>query len=350
MQRTLSVWGTCQAFEPAETDAIGAAAGSLLIADLDLSNRKTIVAAHLALAPHRRSGRPCLFLLRDMSPRAQVQANALGAQLIMPFDTPQPLLLEKVGALLGRLTIGEPGATLQRRFIAASAATAELLEAASAGAPLPRSAINRSVEAINRAADGGDLAAWLDMVWQHDDATYQHCLLVSGLAAAFARHLGFRAADREQLTGAAVLHDVGKALIPLDILRKEGPLAAEEQAVMRRHPEIGHGMLARQGGFSALTLEAVLSHHEYLDGSGYPAGLGADHLPDVVRMITICDIYAALIERRPYKPALPPEQAFGMLADMGGKLDADLLRAFRELVLGTESARPNSGRRSGKAA
>ena len=105
---------------------------------------------------------------------------------------------------------------LQGHFIAASAAMAEMLTAAADGRALPADAVNGSVEAINRAADGGDLGAWLDMVWQHDDATYQHCLLVAGLAAAFAHRLGFPENARRLVTSAAVLHDIGKARIPLE--------------------------------------------------------------------------------------------------------------------------------------
>ncbi|TAJ27256.1 HD domain-containing phosphohydrolase [Bosea sp. (in: a-proteobacteria)] len=338
LQRALSIWGACDAFDPADVDGIGRASDQVFVVDLDLTNRDTIAAARFALAPHRRSGAPCLFLLRDMSPRAQIQANALGAKLLLPVDTPHPVLLDRVGMLLGRIDPGSPAAAVQQRFIAASAGTADLLDAAGAGRALPVAAIGQSIEALNRAADGGNLGAWLDLVWQHDDATYQHCLLVSGLAAAFAQRLGFSEADRAQVAGAALLHDIGKARVPLDILRKEGPLDPGQQAVMRRHPEIGYELLVAQGGFTPLTLAAVLSHHELLDGSGYPHGIGGDQLPDLVRMITICDIYGALIERRPYKPAMAPEDAFGILVGMGAKLDMDLVRAFGGVVLGAATA------------
>lgn len=339
LQRALSVWGACRAFDLAEIDEIRKAAGRLLIVDLDLSRPATIVSASAALATHRQSGAPFLFLLRDMSPRSQMQANALGAQAILPAETPPSALLDKVGAMLGLLRGSGPETVLQRRFVRASAAFAGLLEAAGSDGPLPVQAINDSVEAINRAADDGNLDAWLDMVWQHDDATYQHCLLVSGLVAAFARKLGFGESDRQLMTTAAVLHDVGKARIPLDILRKPGRLTPTERAVICQHPQIGHDMLVAQGGFAPAVLAAVLSHHEMLDGSGYPHGIGADRIPDPVRMITICDIYAALIERRSYKAPMSPEEAFATLIGMGDKLDRDLLRAFGNVVLSSSVAR-----------
>lgn len=274
-----------------------------------------------------------------MSSRCQIQANALGATEIMPADVPTAALLDKVGLLLAPPGQSDAAAALGKRFVAASAALSDLMAAAQSGAGLPMKAIEDSVTALNRAADGGDLNAWLDMVWRHDDATYQHCLLVSGLAAAFAQRLGFREADRRLIAEAAVLHDIGKARIPLDILRKPAGLSPEEREVMREHPGIGHDMLVAQGGFAPLVLSAVLSHHEYLDGSGYPHGLSGGGIPDSVRIITICDVYAALIERRSYKPPMPPGDAYATLVAMGGKLDRDLVRVFGEVVLDSEIAR-----------
>uniref|UniRef100_UPI0034E95696 HD-GYP domain-containing protein n=1 Tax=Enterococcus faecium TaxID=1352 RepID=UPI0034E95696 len=73
-------------------------------------------------------------------------------------------------------------------------------------------------------------------------------------------------------------------------------------------------------------------HHEYLDGSGYPDRLRASQIPDFVRLVTVCDIYAALVERRTYKPPIAPAQAQAMLVAMGGKLDQGLVAAFGRLV------------------
>lgn len=119
----------------------------------------------------------------------------------------------------------------------------------------------------------------------------------------------------------------------MSILHKRGKLTAEELAIMREHPQTGYEMLLRQRAFAREILEATHSHHEYLDGSGYPRGLKAEEISDVVRMITICDIYAALIERRSYKAPMESEEAYAVLAGMGAKLDADLLRAFSSIVL-----------------
>lgn len=329
LERLLSLWGPCEVVELHRPATSGPAPYRLLVSDVDLSSRGAVEAVRNRLAERRRKGTPYLCLLRDPSPRLTIQANAVGASAILSAELPAKVLLDEVGRILN------PGgqAPMQRQFVAASAAMADILAAATEGAALPAATIEGGVEAINRAADDRDLGAWLDMVWNHDDATYQHCLLVAGLAAAFARSLDFPEEARQLVTSAAVLHDIGKARVPLAILNKRGKLGAEELAIMREHPQIGYEMLLRQGSFTREIVETARSHHEYLDGSGYPRGLKADEISDVVRMITICDIYAALIERRSYKAPMEPKEAYAVLAGMGPKLDADLLRAFRAVVL-----------------
>lgn len=329
LERLLSLWGHCDVVDVRRPITGGRATERLLVSDVDLSSRIAVEAVRNWLAERRRNGTPLLCLLRDQSPRLRTQANAIGASAILPTDTPVKALLDEIGRILHP----DGPAPMQRQFVTASATMVDMLSAAADGAPLPAAAIEGSVEAINRTADDRDLGAWLDMVWNHDDATYQHCLLVAGLAAAFARALDFPEEARKLMTSAAVLHDIGKARIPLSILHKRGKLTAEELAIMREHPQIGYEMLLRQGAFTREILEATRSHHEYLDGSGYPQGLRAEEISDVVRVITICDIYAALIERRSYKAPMDPEEAYAVLAGMGAKLDADLLRAFRSVVL-----------------
>ena len=102
--------------------------------------------------------------------------------------------------------------------------------------------------------------------------------------------------------------------------------------VMRTHPAMGYELLRAQGDYEPEMLDVVLRHHELLDGSGYPDGLSGSQIGDLVRLITICDIYAALIERRPYKQPMPPSRAFEILQDMGNKLEAPLVRAFTRVA------------------
>jgi HD-GYP domain-containing protein (c-di-GMP phosphodiesterase class II) len=108
---------------------------------------------------------------------------------------------------------------------------------------------------------------------------------------------------------------------------------------MRRHPVIGYDLLKDMPGISADVLDGVRHHHEYLDGSGYPDGLGAPDISDLVRLLTISDIFAALIEFRPYRNAMSRPDAYNILCGMNGKLEPALVKAFRRVAL--DGTRPS---------
>jgi putative nucleotidyltransferase with HDIG domain len=181
-------------------------------------------------------------------------------------------------------------------------------------------------------ADQG-LSTWVQTVRHHHEGTYQHCLLVTGVAAQFALKIGLPGADVERLSFAAMLHDIGKAKVPLSILDKPGKLTAEERVVIETHPAAGYDALVGTPGITDETLDAVRHHHEFLDGSGYPDALGAESISDVVRILTISDVFGALIEDRRYKPPMPRPKAYDILCEMRGKLEAPLVGAFREVAL-----------------
>jgi HD-GYP domain-containing protein (c-di-GMP phosphodiesterase class II) len=103
---------------------------------------------------------------------------------------------------------------------------------------------------------------------------------------------------------------------------------------IRQHPRRGYDALAAQGGFPAEMLDVVLHHHELLDGSGYPNSLSGNQISDIVRLTTIVDIYAALVEKRAYRLPFTHARAFALMEGMGGKLDQQLLQAFRPVAFG----------------
>jgi HD-GYP domain-containing protein (c-di-GMP phosphodiesterase class II) len=104
---------------------------------------------------------------------------------------------------------------------------------------------------------------------------------------------------------------------------------------MRRHPVIGYELLKDIPNISPEVLDGVRHHHEYLDGSGYPDALKATQISDLVRLLTISDIFAALIESRPYRPAMPRPHAYKILCGMDGQLERSLVKAFRNTALVT---------------
>jgi putative nucleotidyltransferase with HDIG domain len=191
----------------------------------------------------------------------------------------------------------------------------------------------QAATAITDAIAEQGLSNWVQTVRHHHEGTYQHCLLVTGVAAQFALKIGLPAADVERLSFAAMLHDIGKAKVPLSILDKPARLTDEERAVIETHPGAGYDALVGTSGISEDTLDAVRHHHEYLDGSGYPDGLCAAGISDLVRILTISDVFAALIEDRRYKPPMPRPKAYEILCEMRGRLEAPLVAAFREVAL-----------------
>jgi putative nucleotidyltransferase with HDIG domain len=185
--------------------------------------------------------------------------------------------------------------------------------------------------ADNIAEDG--LSNWLTTVRRHHEGTYQHCLLVTGIAVDFGLSLGLARPDIERLYSAAMFHDIGKARIPRAVLDKPARLDDQERALIETHPVAGYEALQGNPDITLEVLDAVRHHHEYLDGSGYPDGLCATSISDIVRMLTISDIFAALIEHRHYKPAMPRQQAYEIIRNMQGKLEKPLVAAFKDVAL-----------------
>ncbi|KQP89340.1 hypothetical protein ASF60_19640 [Methylobacterium sp. Leaf113] len=246
-----------------------------------------------------------------------------------PTDAPAEMILPPAAKAPRRRKVR---ATAERAR-AAVALVADAFRAAEAGQPLNPQEIDAGTDLILEAVSEAGIRTWLDVLQGHDQQLYQHSLSVAGYAAAFGAGLRLARADQKRLARAALLHDVGKAKIPLAILNKPGRLTTAEMAVMRTHPALGADLLGAQSGFDAATLEVVRSHHEMLDGSGYPDGLAGAAIPDLVRLVTICDIHSALTERRPYRDPLPHGEAYAVMQGMLPKLDSDLLAAFQRLVL-----------------
>lgn len=184
---------------------------------------------------------------------------------------------------------------------------------------------------VDRLKDIG-LSDYLRAIRHHHSRTYTHCLTVTAVAVSFAIQLGFRRADTERLAVAGLLRDIGKSRIALDILEKPAALDDQETAIMRTHPVQGYEMLRGAPGLPDDTLDMVLHHHEFLDGSGYPHGLRGSQISDLTRIMTIADVYGALIEPRAYRPPMSGMRALDILHEMGPKLDDALVRVFAPLA------------------
>jgi HD-GYP domain-containing protein (c-di-GMP phosphodiesterase class II) len=161
-----------------------------------------------------------------------------------------------------------------------------------------------------------------------DDYTYMHSVAVCALMVALGRQLGMSDEQCRQAGFAGLLHDMGKAQMPLDILNKPGKLTEEEFDVMRSHPARGHRMLAEAGGVSAEVLDVCLNHHERMDGKGYPNRLTPERISQIARMGTICDVSDAITSNRPYKGGWDPAESIARMASWTGHFDPDIFQAF----------------------
>jgi putative nucleotidyltransferase with HDIG domain len=315
---------------------------SAVVTDVDFDCPADIDRLRQLLSKPRAAAAPILAILRDSGYPKQIQAAAIGATWLFPASAPFSEIRAALSRVLRR-TMSElkshAGLPSSPNIEQARLDFANIFRAAAVGQTISRPSVDGTTTSVMAAVNDGGIRQWLDVVWTYDDATYQHCMLVTGLAAEFASRLRFAENDQKHLVRGALLHDVGKAKIPVSVLNKAGPLTSDEIAVMHTHPGIGYELLRQQGDFESDLLEVVHRHHELLDGSGYPDGLAGSQISDLVRLVTICDIYAALIERRPYKQPMQPAQAFKMLEDMDGKLEGALVRTFGQ-VAELSAARP----------
>ncbi|WP_181701815.1 HD domain-containing phosphohydrolase [Chthonobacter albigriseus] len=157
---------------------------------------------------------------------------------------------------------------------------------------------------------------------------------VTAMALVTRTRLSGRVSARQVFEG-ALFHDIGKLEIPDAILSKPSPLTDAESDRMRDHVTIGHRILLRCPGIAPEVAEVALRHHEYIDGSGYPDGIGGDSLSPLVRLVTVADIFTALTEPRAYREAQSGADAVLALRSMGGKVDPSLVDALAAIVEAT---------------
>jgi len=160
-----------------------------------------------------------------------------------------------------------------------------------------------------------------------------HCSRLTHISAVLGQTLGLDAEHLLALRRGGMIHDIGKLGIPDSILLKPGKLSEDEWLIMRRHPEIGAGLVMDLKGMH-LPLSIIRHHHEHWDGSGYPDGLAGNNIPLLARVFQLADVYDALISERPYKPAMSRKQAIRILEEeiAKGWRDPELSAVFLDIV------------------
>ena len=169
------------------------------------------------------------------------------------------------------------------------------------------------------------------LVAERDEPTAGHCERVARNAVTIGRRLGVPRSDLSGLYWAGMLHDLGKIGVPELILHKPGRLTSEEYTVMKRHARLGYEVLMSLTRSFETIAEGVYSHHERIDGTGYPRGLKGDDIPLFGRIVAVADVFEAVTSERPYRSPMPVEEAVELvLGGSGTQFDAAVVAAFVE--------------------
>lgn len=165
---------------------------------------------------------------------------------------------------------------------------------------------------------------------QHNDIyTYSHCINVSILSCALAKKLAFNYEDINHIVTGALLHDLGKIIIPKDILNKPDQLTNSERNIIKTHCQIGYDIIKNDLSLNAISKVIILCHHEREDGKGYPLNKGADlHLG--AKLVAVADVFDALVANRPYRIGFPPNDALNILKEQ--KLNEDIINILENMI------------------
>jgi putative nucleotidyltransferase with HDIG domain len=284
------------------------------------------------------------FLIKDEEMLARVR-NCGAAEF--SIDVSQGV---DVARMSRTVTTGEPSSSTAKKVIVRKSMADELQTAANI---LKRSkaamvslfaearmgnAVNTSecaplvsdiVESVDR---NGNALISLCRLKTADEYTYMHSVSVCALMVSLGRQLGLDDALCRDAGLAGLLHDLGKASMPSEIINKPGKLTDEEFTIIKSHPVKGYEALLASGIDNEHVLDVCRHHHERIDGTGYPDKLGGDNISMLARMSAVCDVYDAVTSNRPYKAGWDPAESVAKMASWQGHFDAKVLQTFVKTI------------------
>lgn len=188
-------------------------------------------------------------------------------------------------------------------------------------------------DCVNSILRNADALIWMSRLRNEDEYTAEHCLNVCILAIAFGRHIGMSEGELEKLGLCGLLHDVGKMRVPSHILNKREPLTEKEFSTIKAHSVHGRNLLMASPGVPNATVDVAYSHHERVDGTGYPRKLKASGISDFARIICIVDAYDAMTADRCYSTAIASTEALKRIfQSRGTQFDERLALEFIKCV------------------
>lgn len=265
-----------------------------------------------------------LDVAAEASAQSEVPSSeALPAQQATASSEPQ----------IKRIAAGEERARAKQVIAASKKAVASMFNDVRMGNVIKVEAAMQFVDdiAASVARNEGALISLVRLKTK-DDYTYMHSVAVCALMVALAKELGMTHEERMQAGLAGLLHDIGKAAVPLDVLNKPGALTEDEFSLVKLHPERGHELLIQANITDPLTLDVCLHHHEKVNGTGYPHGLQGDAISLFARMGAICDVYDAVTSNRPYKEGWEPGVSLQRMVQWAGHFDDVVFKAFVKSV------------------
>lgn len=192
---------------------------------------------------------------------------------------------------------------------------------------------NITNELMRAITDNDAIAVDIGALKVSDEYTFKHSVDVATIAMIIAKKYGLQEKQIYEIGIAGLLHDLGKSKIPNEVLNKPGKLTDEEFSIMKQHSIFGYGILKEKDNISDNVLMGVLQHHEKINGRGYPLGLSADKMHLYAKILSVADIYDALVTERSYKKAFSQRDAVEMIMSMTQELDITVMRSFLESMI-----------------
>ena len=177
-------------------------------------------------------------------------------------------------------------------------------------------------------SDNDAIAIDISALKVSDEYTFTHSVDVATMAMVIAKKHGMSEKEIQEIGISGLLHDVGKSQIPNEILNKAGRLTEEEFALMKQHSLFGFKILKEKDSISQAISLGVLQHHEKINGQGYPLGLKADQISPYAKVLSVADVYDALVTERPYKKAFSQNDAIEIIMSMTTDLDISIMESF----------------------
>ncbi|OKY25050.1 HD-GYP domain-containing protein [Thalassotalea sp. PP2-459] len=260
-------------------------------------------------------------------------------------DTTKQKSVEKIDRVLGEITVTQtvptkhstPDVSLDQEmrkanklYMSARDLQENILASVKRNRTLNQENISQTTDSlVDSVFRNQDALTCLTRLQSKDSYLFEHSLNVAILMSVFAKHLALEKRIVQELTLGAFLHDIGKVLIPKEILHKRGSLTIQEEKIMRSHVALGLKLLENSPEISHIAMRMIQEHHERADGSGYPHGLNSKATSKYGKMIAIVDSYDAMTCERPYKSAVSPISAFKTLvAEAPTKYDEELVEKF----------------------